>query len=181
MIEPNDKLSNEDAADAAPIASDFSLRAEAEWKATEYDCAQMRLDDMGIPTELHEGGDRLSIVGRINILWRRALKAESDLETINLRHGINEHRININKTMINLDLDEVTMEMEDVLARFGADMPDRYLKSSTTYIAIQALANGVDVYEVLDKVLRIADELNAQAIHFASRALPEGFNVPDVR
>jgi hypothetical protein len=62
--------------------------AEAEWKATEYDIAQMHLDEIGVPTELHQGGDRLSIVGRINILWRRAMKAESDLETINLRHGL---------------------------------------------------------------------------------------------
>ena len=71
-----------------PSASDFALRAEAEWKATDYDIAQMRLDEIGVPTELHQGGDRLSIVGRINILWRRAMKAESDLETINLRHGL---------------------------------------------------------------------------------------------
>ena len=71
-----------------PSTSDFALRAEAEWKATEYDIAQMRLDEIGVPTELHQGGDRLSIVGRINILWRRAMKAESDLETINLRHGL---------------------------------------------------------------------------------------------
>ena len=93
--EPNDKQSNEEEAGqlrqavVVPSASsDFALRAEAEWRATEYDCAQMRLDDIGVPTELVEGGDRLSIVGRINILWRRALKAESDLETINLRHGV---------------------------------------------------------------------------------------------
>jgi len=71
-----------------PSTSDFALRAEAEWKATEYDIAQMHLDDIGVPTELHQGGDMLSIVGRINILWRRAMKAESDLETINLRHGL---------------------------------------------------------------------------------------------
>jgi hypothetical protein len=71
-----------------PSTSDFALRAEAEWKATEYDIAQMHLDEIGVPTELHQGGDRLSIVGRINILWRRAMKAESDLETINLRHGL---------------------------------------------------------------------------------------------
>lgn len=71
-----------------PSTSDFALRAEAEWKATDYDIAQMRLDEIGVPTELHQGGDRLSIVGRINILWRRAMKAESDLETINLRHGL---------------------------------------------------------------------------------------------
>lgn len=71
-----------------PSTSDFALRAEAEWKATDYDIAQMHLDEIGVPTELHQGGDRLSIVGRINILWRRAMKAESDLETINLRHGL---------------------------------------------------------------------------------------------
>ena len=71
-----------------PSTSDFALRAEAEWKATDYDIAQMRLDEIGVPTELHQGGDRLSIVGRIDILWERAVKAESDLETINLRHGL---------------------------------------------------------------------------------------------
>lgn len=69
-------------------SSDFALKAEVDWKATEYDCAHVRLDDIGVPTELVEDGDRLSIVGRINILWRRALKAESDLETIELRHGV---------------------------------------------------------------------------------------------
>lgn len=68
--------------------SDFALRENADWKATEYDCAMMRLDDLGVPTELYDGGDKISIVGRINLLWRRAVKAESDLETINLRNSI---------------------------------------------------------------------------------------------
>lgn len=60
---------------------------EAYWRKAEYDIAMMRLDELGVPRE-DEGGDRYSIVGRINILWKRAVKAESDLETINLRHGI---------------------------------------------------------------------------------------------
>lgn len=60
---------------------------EAYWRKTEYDCAMMRLDELGVPRE-DEGGNGYSIVGRINILWKRAVKAESDLETINLRHGI---------------------------------------------------------------------------------------------
>ena len=60
---------------------------EAYWRKTEYDCAMMRLDDLGVPRE-NDSGDRYSIVGRINVLWKRAVRAESDLETINLRHGI---------------------------------------------------------------------------------------------
>lgn len=50
---------------------------EAYWRKDEYDCAMMRLDELGVPNELHPDGDRLSIVGRINLLWRRALKAEN--------------------------------------------------------------------------------------------------------
>lgn len=60
---------------------------EAYWRKTEYNCAMMRLDDLGVPRE-DEGGNEYSIVGRINILWERAARAESGLETINLRHGI---------------------------------------------------------------------------------------------
>ena len=67
---------------------DFVARAEAEHKATDHDIASARLDELGIPSQEHEGGDRLSLTGRINILWRRSVRAESDLETISLRHGI---------------------------------------------------------------------------------------------
>lgn len=55
---------------------------------TEYDCAMIKLDDLGVPRE-DEGGNAYSIVGRIGILWKRAAKAESDVETIKLRHGVN--------------------------------------------------------------------------------------------
>ncbi len=59
---------------------------EAYWRKGEYDCAMMKLDELGVPRE-DEGGNGYSIVGRINLLAKRAVKAESDLETINLRHG----------------------------------------------------------------------------------------------
>ena len=64
--------------------SEYFAVEEAYWRKTEYNCATMKLDELGVPKE-DSAGNVYSIVGRINLLWERAAKAESSLETIELR------------------------------------------------------------------------------------------------
>lgn len=65
----------------------FAALSQGDYDATEFNCAMARLDELGVPRQ-DEQGRPYSIVGRVNLLWKRVIRAESDLETIALRHNI---------------------------------------------------------------------------------------------